>query len=326
MKWRYLMQTRKSRKMMVGSIGVRYLPTLLVSASAMAFLTSPALAIEQGEPSKALICVAGLLADKAVAEVMPLEPANGATVPPGTAVTFSGASNQALVFNVASSAALLSSPDIDSGAGSQSGAFSRFTSTKATATPRTIYWTASLTVTPMDCESPSTFTTPARTLLVAPTEAELAAAKARQEEEAAKKRLEEEAAVKKEREEVAAAGSVVLDWVTIEVENSREAAVELTCADISTCAGKLTLTANVTVGKGEARHARAESIGTANFSIGAGVGTRVKLKLGNAGRMLLSTAYGHLSAILTIYNTAPLPAKTQTRRVRLVEQKPEGKK
>jgi len=103
----------------------------------------------------------------------------------------------------------------------------QFTSTKATATLGTIYWTASFTLTPGECESPSTFTTPVRTLVVAPSAAELAAAKRHQEEVAAKK-LEEEAAAKKEEE--AAAGSVVLAGSRIGVEDGREAAVKLTGA------------------------------------------------------------------------------------------------
>jgi len=74
-----------------------------------------------------------------------LSPANGATVPAGTSVTFSGNSGVPVMFAVASSPALLSSPDIDSGVGSlQPGTSSyAFTSTKATAIPGTIYWDAS---------------------------------------------------------------------------------------------------------------------------------------------------------------------------------------
>jgi hypothetical protein len=247
---------------------------------------------------------------------MPLEPANGATVPAGTPVTFSGESRSALTFSVASSQALLSSPDIDSGMGVQSGAFSRFTSSKATATPRTIYWTASFTLTSSECTSPSTFTSPVQTLIVAPSEAELAAAKKRQEEEAAKKKQEEEAAAKKKEEEAAAAGTVALDGLTIAVESGRDASVKLTCSDIERCAGKLTLTASAAAGA-KARHGKDESIGTASFSIGAGEKATIKLALDKSGRALLSAAGGHLNATLTIVRTAPPPEKTQTERVRL---------
>jgi hypothetical protein len=125
-----------------------------------------------------------------------------------------------LTFSVASSQALLSSPDIDVGMGTRSGAFDRFTSAKAAAAPRTIYWTASFTLTPEDCESPSTFTTPVHTLVVVPSEMELAAAKRLQEEEAAKKKLEEEAAAKKKEAEIAATGGVVLDGLILEIQGS----------------------------------------------------------------------------------------------------------
>lgn len=302
--------------MLAGGIGVRCTVTLVVLTGAMVALASPALAFTEGF-SPGSECESNKHSAEVVAREMTSEPSNGATVAAGTPVTFSGESNQALTFNVASSPALLSSPDIDSGTGAPSGAFYRFTSTKATAMPRTIYWTASFTFTPGDCESPSTFTTPVRTLIVAPSAAEVAATQARQEEEAAKKRLEEEAAAKKKEEETAAAGSVVLDGVTINVENSREATIRLTCSDVATCAGKLTLTASVTTGKGKARHAKTESIGTASFSIAAGTGATVKITLDSTGRSLLSVAHGHLNAALTILKISPPPSKTQSQHVHL---------
>ena len=165
----------------------------------MTALAGPAQALQTGF-APWLVCANNKEAAEVAARNMPLEPTNGATVPAGTAATFSGESDQALTFSVASSSALLVSPDVDSGPGSQSGAFYRFTSTKATAAPRTIYWQASFTFTPEDCESPSTFTTPLRTFTVVPTEAELAPAKTAQEAEAAKKRLENQATATKERE------------------------------------------------------------------------------------------------------------------------------
>jgi hypothetical protein len=299
-------------------IGVTCLATLVVSASAMAGLASPALA----EIPAWLICFNNQQGAEVWAREMRLTPANGATVPAGTPVTFSGESSYTLTFNLASSQALLSSPDIDSGTGSPS-----FTSTRATATPGTIYWTASFTFTPVDCESPSTFTTPVRTLIVGPTAAELAADKAGQEEEAVNKKAQEEAAARKKREEEAAAtGNVVLDGLTIDVEKSREAAVKLTCSDVETCAGKLTLTADATAGKGKARHPRTESVGTASFSIVAGEGTTAKIMLDNTGCALLSAARGRLNAALTILRIAPLPNETQTQHVRLVERKAAGAK
>jgi hypothetical protein len=268
-------------------------------------------------PSPWAICDVG--ADEGVASAMTLEPANVVTIPAGTPVTLSGKTGQALTFSVASSEALLSSPDIDSGIGSESGAFYEFTSTKATAMPRTIYWTASFTLTPNECERPYTFTSPVHTLVVVPSEAELAAANKQQEQAAARKKLEEEDAAKK-KEEAAAAGTVVLDGLAIEVLSGREAAVKLTCSDVATCAGKLTLAVSE-ANKGKGRRAKTDSIGTASFSIAAGDGATIELTIDKTGHALLTAARGHLNATLTIIRTAPLPSKTQTQRVHLAQQK-----
>lgn len=314
------MQVGKLRQVAVTGIGLMGFTTLVVSVCAMVALASTAQALQYGLPPW-LICANNKEAAEVAAPHMPLEPANGATVSAGTPIVFSGESNRALTFNVASSQGLLASPDIDSGTGSQSGAFYKFISTQAAATPRTIYWTASFTFTPEDCESPSTFTTPVRTLIVAPTEAELAATKSQQEGAAAKQKLEEEAAAKKKQEETAAAGSVLLNSVAIVVKNGRAATVKLTCSDVATCVGKLTLTASATAGKGRTRHVKAESIGIASFSIAAGEGAMVQLPLDKTGRALMGAAHGHLSATLTIIRISPLPDKTQTQRVRLEQQK-----
>jgi hypothetical protein len=310
-----------SRKIMVRGIGARALAMFVVLASAMAAIASPALAFTWGI-SPSLACSLNTNGAEIVARDMPPEPANGATVPAGTAVTFSGESNQALTFNVASSPALLSSPDIDSGTGSQSGTFYRFTSTKATATPRTIYWTASFTFTPGECESSSTFTTPVHTLIVASSAAESAAAKAQQEKEAAEKSMEEEAAARKTAEEAAAAGSVVLDGVTISVESNHAAAIELTCSDVSRCAGKLTLTVSATAGKGKTPKTKTKSIGTAGFSIAAGAKTTVMVSLNKVGRALLGAAHRGIGALLTIFRASPPPNKVQSQHVHLDLRRP----
>jgi hypothetical protein len=294
--------------------------TGVVLACATAVLASPAYALASEFPPWA-ICIGNIVADEGVAHGMSLEPASGATVPAGTPITFSGETNTSLMFSVASSQALLSSPDIDSGMGSQSGAFYTFTSSEATATPRTIYWTASFTLTPNDCESSSTFTTPVHTLVVRPSEAELASAKKQEVEAGSKKTLEAETAAKEGEEAAAAAGSVVLDGLTIEVRSSREAAVKLTCSDVAACAGRLTLTASATAGKGKARHAKTEGIGRARFSIAAGEEAAIKLTLDKTGRALLRAAHGHLSATLTILRTAPLPSRLQAQSVYLEQQK-----
>lgn len=252
-----------------------------------------------------------------------VSPLNGATVPAGTTVRFSGESNYPLTFSVASSPALLSSPDIDSGLGSLGTGTSLYTfpSIKAAATPRTIYWEASSTFTPGDCEGPSTFTTPVYTLTVLPpppTEAEVAARKQREQEE-------EEVSAKKKREEeeatAAGSGSVSLDGVPIDVQSTHNAAVKLTCAGTATCSGKVTLHARGTAGKSRKRHTQTETIGTATFSITAGDTATINLTLNETGRALLSAAHGHLSATLTIIKTSPEPSTTQIQDVHLEQQK-----
>ncbi len=114
---------------------------------------------------------------------------------------------------------------------------------------------------------------------------------------------------------------MVLDGLTIDVQSSREAAVKLTCSDVATCVGKLTLTASATANKGKVRRAKAENIGTSGFSIAAGDEETIKFTLDKTGRALFTAAHGHLSATLTILRTAPLPKKTQTQRVELTQQK-----
>jgi hypothetical protein len=297
-------------------VGLVWLVTLALSACAIMTAVSPAMALE---PSKVSICESGTLAAEGATRSLHLEPTNGARVPAGTPVVFSVESllDHTPTFSVASSPALLSSPDIDSGTGVQSGAFYKFTSTKASAVPRILYWTVSFTFTVEDCEGPSIFTTPVQTLTVAPTEAELVAGKQRQEEEAANKKSQEEATAKKKSEETAASGSIVLDDVTITVEHNGKAAVKLTCSDVLTCTGKLTITAPTTARKGKARHEKTESLGTASFSIAAGKEATINMPLTKGGLARLSAAHGHLNATLTISRTSPSPHKTQSEHIHL---------
>ena len=281
-----------------------------------------------GPPAPWAICSAEQHSNEIVEQgAKLLSPASGATVVAGTVVTFSAESGfeSPMTFMVASSQALLSSPDIDSGPGvSQPLSQYTFTSTKAAATPRTIYWTASFTRTLKVCEEPPvTFTLPPRSLTVLPTPAEEEATKKKQEEEATKKKSEEEATAKKKEEEVAAAGIVVLDGPTINVQKGREAMVSLTCADVAKCAGKLTLTANGTTRKG--KKAKTETIGTATFSIPAGKTATIKVELNAAGKALLSAGHGRLRATLSILKSSQTPSQTHTDSVHLVQQKAHGK-
>jgi hypothetical protein len=108
-----------------------------------------------------------------------LAPSEGTTVTAGTPLTFSGNASAPVTFAVASSPALLSNPDIDGGPGSAVPVSSgssltytyMFTSTKATATPGTVYWDAYFSNANLaECagQPPRIYTTPARTLTVLP--------------------------------------------------------------------------------------------------------------------------------------------------------------
>ncbi len=142
-----------------------------LSALGCAPILAPAAqGIEMGIPP-ALECMYSKMGAEAVAKSSMLSASYSGNVPAGTIETFSGESKYALTFSVASSPALLSSPDIDSGPGSLQPGTSvySFTSPKAAAAPRTIYWAASFTLTPEGCEGPSTFLTPVQTLTVVST-------------------------------------------------------------------------------------------------------------------------------------------------------------
>lgn len=138
-----------------------------------AWLVSPANASGGGF----LFCFAAEQGIKAAEQnVSLLAPGEGETVQLGSALTLSVAGGGGVLsgptFLVASSPVLLATPDIDSGAGAEeagaAGVF-RFTSTKATAVARTIYWAASFTASlPEECKSsPIKYTTPVRSLTVA---------------------------------------------------------------------------------------------------------------------------------------------------------------
>ena len=265
-----------------------------------------------------------------------LGPAEGATVVAGTPVTFfarSGGPETPMTFMIASSPALLSSPDIDGGLGTllppgykpeslppEDNAEYWLTSAKASATPRTIYWTASYTRNLRSCdEPPVTFTLPARTLTVVPSPAE--------EQAAAKQKQEAEAAAAKRKKEAEAAatptGSVSLDGSTITVQRGGEATVKLTCTGTATCSGKLTVAASSKTKN--AKRTRTETIGTAMFSISMGRTVNVELRLDAAGRALLGADHGRLSATLAVLKSSPAPSQTHTESIWLVGEKVHGK-
>jgi cytochrome c551/c552 len=149
---------------------------------------------------------------------------------------------------------------------------------------------------------------------------EAAAAKKRQEEEAlAAKQHQEEAATKKQEAKIAIAGSVSLTGSVLSVQSGGKASVKLTCAGTAQCSGKLTLT--VTSKGKHGKKAKAETIGTAAFSIPAGKTGVVTIKLTAAGRALLKAGHGNLSASLTIFKSSPAPATTKRESVTLVQKR-----
>jgi hypothetical protein len=108
-----------------------------------------------------------------VAENTPLSPADKLRVQQGSAVTFAFEHEleaTTMKFEAASSQALLSTPDIDSGTATlQPGRPGRFTftSTKVTAHPGTVYWSFSFSHTLKNCnDETQTYSTPVRTLEV----------------------------------------------------------------------------------------------------------------------------------------------------------------
>jgi hypothetical protein len=113
--------------------------------------------------------------------------------------------------------------------------------------------------------------------------------------------------------------------IDIAVQSNGMALVKLKCSGSASCVGKLTLTA-VATSKGKHKRSHTTAIGTAGFSIAAGKAASVNLKLNATGRALLSADHGHLSARLTIDQSAPAPAHTQTKGVDLLQRKVHGSK
>ncbi len=116
----------------------------------------------------------------------------------------------------------------------------------------------------------------------------------------------------------ASAGEVSLVGTSIAVQSDGMALVKLDCKGGANCVGKLTLSAQAT-SKAKGKKERTITIGTAGFSIAAGKTGAVKVKLDAAGRGLLSAAHGHLSARLTMAQSVPAPAHTQTKSVHLLQ-------
>jgi len=119
-----------------------------------------------------------------------------------------------------------------------------------------------------------------------------------------------------------ASGSVSLVGSEITVASNGRAAVKLTCTGNATCSGEFTLTVEGKASKAKQRHAKAQTIGTASFSIPAGETVAIKLTLNTIGMALLSAAHGHLGATLTIHQSSPAPGDTRTNNIDLVKLPP----
>ena len=115
-------------------------------------------------------------------------------------------------------------------------------------------------------------------------------------------------------------GSVSLVASNIAVRSSGKALVKLSCLGAQRCSGKLTLTTGV-VGKGKKHGSHAVTIGSATFSLAGDSTEAVTLPLKALGHALLTAAHGRLSARLSLLQSEPGPAHTQTTPVHLLQQK-----
>jgi hypothetical protein len=108
--------------------------------------------------------------------------------------------------------------------------------------------------------------------------------------------------------------AVALVSKSISVQRPARAAVRLRVSGTGRCAGKLRLRVTPRL----SRHSlQVKTIGTAVFSIAAGRTGVVRVKLNAAGRRMLGTHHGRLSASLLLVRQSPTPALAQSARVRL---------
>jgi len=156
------------------------------------------------------------------------------------------------------------------------------------------------------------------------------AREAERQAKAAKEQAEREAAAKRANQPVTATtsspsatvtGSVSLAATSVTVQGNDMALVKLECLGIASCHGKLTLTVKSTAKAKGSKKARAVMIGTVGFSITGDEIKTVKVELDAAGRALLSTGHGRLSASLALLELAPSPENTRMNTVHLIQRK-----
>ena len=97
-------------------------------------------------------------------------------------------------------------------------------------------------------------------------------------------------------------------------------AVKLACKGAITCGGKLTLTSRPNRARGRKRP-KPQDLGTASFSIKAGASATIEVRLNARGRAMLHSGHGHLAAVLRIFESSPVPARTYSMSVRLAMSK-----
>lgn len=280
---------------------------LCVSACLVAF-DHPAKAYT-AEPSPWAVCGAASASNLGVLE-RSLSPVSGTSVSQGAQVTFSGLSSVPVTFSVASSPTLLSAPDIDSGSGVQQTSSTgestyTFTSTKATATPGTVYWTASFSDAGLaGCigQPATTNMTTVRTLTVVAVPTAPAAPQA------------------PPAPTPPTASVTLLVGTVLRVQADGTTAVELECEGGNPCSGKVTLLVKQPVKKGAgAKVFRPTVIGSTTFSVVAERRMAVGVRLNPTGRRLLNAGHGHLGASLQIEQEASGAPQTTT--VHLLEER-----
>jgi hypothetical protein len=139
-------------------------------------------------------------------------------------------------------------------------------------------------------------------------------------------RAREAAALERHEEKAASAtGGVSLADTSVTIRRNGMALVKLNCLGVTSCHGKLTLTATgTTKAKDRKQRSHTVTIGAMSFAISGDETKTVKLELNATGRALLSTDHGRLSAHLAILELEPNSGQTQSKSVSLVEQKTHG--
>jgi hypothetical protein len=125
--------------------------------------------------------------------------------------------------------------------------------------------------------------------------------------------------------------AVALRSKNIAVTARTRAAIKLSSTGLAfsgLCRGKLTIKVKVRLKtrKGHKASFAAKTIGTADFSVASGKSVAVTVKLNAAGRALLASHHGRLSAKLVILQVVPGPPKTHSAIVHLALHKSRARK